>query len=305
MREWLLKPIGAGRLLYLSFQIYRSHFGKLFLLTLVFLGPYVILQSFLTYPLTDSPPFPDFGGNFSWQQFFKERLDRRLIQPRPEPAHLVLTFLLMLIYVYMLLPFCTVAVLYLVESVTQGKKPFWSDIFRKPFRKFGWLLGSTFVYSLLFIAGLVVLFISVGLVASFVYLFIKDGAKMASHTSIAALVTLGVFIGVGILLGLIYFYTRFFFYLAAVALEEQAGLGLGRSWELTAGSFWQLFVVFFLTSVVTLVFMLPFDLLAVIGASFLTQLPAIIVGLVLSPLQMVVYAAAYLNLKLKCKGLSE
>ncbi|MEB3104041.1 hypothetical protein [Ferviditalea candida] len=305
MREWPLKPLGVGRLLDLSFQVYRNHFGKLFLLMLIFLVPYYILENVLTYGARDVSFFPAWDGSFSWEQFLEEGFNLPGGMPDASSAWTVFgSVVLLWIYINILTPLCEASVLYTVQDVVQGNEPVWKDMVVKPFKKFWSLLGNTVVYSLFLVAGWFVI-VAATIPVIFIIAFLANTGLPPVFTHpvvITVLVVILLAAGIALLVGVAYFLVRFGFYLPPVVLENKR-LGLSRSWKLTEGSFWRLFAVFFILLVVFSVFSTVTGVLNLFGRSVLTDLLEILVYLAVSPMLIVAYAVAYFDLKARSEGL--
>ncbi|WP_276353057.1 hypothetical protein [Cohnella caldifontis] len=293
MPQEVMKPMGIGRMLDLTFRLYRKHFSKLVLILLICYGPFYLVQA-MTQDQTSVQSILDIQGIVNDSSGGAEPIiseDNGGYQ-----WAVVLTGLLFLV----LTPVVLASVVFLVHGVLQGEEaPSALRLLRQSLKRFWGLLGSSIVFGLI-VLGLflvvVIVFTIVGAISS-VSIFGMGGGSAASGAFAVILIALLV---IGIVLGLYYFVFRFMYYLPFVAFKE-ASVGIGSSWSLTRRSFWRMFVMFFVLLLLIYLFnLVVVSLLLVVPMnSVLFVLLQVIVTLISAPIAIVAYAVGYHDLKVR------
>jgi hypothetical protein len=309
----VLKPMGIGRMLDYSFQLYRRHFVKLFLIMLIFLGPIYLLQQLLIPDLMSQDSI--FIGNIV-NDIRSGAVDSTTFQNDMAygPGEILRIFgfvLIILVYAITIVPVSQAAIVFFVQDVHAGREPrSIGQILRQSFKRFWPLVGSSLLFGFI-LTGIVItatilmvlVIVSIGFGAAFV------GSMNGAGSQIAAVI-IGVIVGIVAVFGSVFiaafFGIKFMYYLPITAMNEES-IGLGRSWKITRKSFWRLFwtmlvmylIVYFITAMMTVI-------LTVVTSLFLPplvmQAVMILTNLVLAPLFMVTYAVSYFDLKVRSEG---
>lgn len=312
MNQTPLAPMGVGKLLDRSFSVYRQHFGAFFLLALLLFGPLLLLQNLMLMDLTSMP----FLYQETSEEEFWEALAERFTS---SDAFLTESIALVLVYLFLILPIMTLvsypqlvgSSLLMTRAVVDGSPVGIKQALRQSFSRFWPLAGSTILYILIMIGIFFaftlfcVLFFflcAVAIGVSFEGLFAGTDEVGSILAVLLILVAYLVFL-VGVMLVPGFFILRWGFYLPYVLLEEE-GVGLGKSWNLTKGNFWRLFALYFVLMVIysTLSGGMQIMLAGALGTSLVSSLLQILISCLLMPWMMIVYALAYLDLRVRKEG---
>ncbi|MEK8132291.1 hypothetical protein WMW72_30770 [Paenibacillus filicis] len=310
--EYLNRPMGVGAILDRSFQLYRNHFATAFLLMLLFVGPFYLLQNLLLYNLSSVPLLPQAGDSIA------DSLDLFISRSNLEaealnPGLLFFSFLLMPLYAVLLLPVLMSSQLHLVQTALQGQEVRFSEVLRQSFGRYGRVIGNSLLYGLIitgisigiWIALVIVIVIVVALTAGLAAGLpsIGSGSLGGSIVLIIVGVVVYILVALGIWAGLSFFMIRFGFFLPIVALEDGEG-AIGRSWRLTKGSFWRIFAVLLLLSVLYSIFALGSYalMIGVFKMSLIGQLINVLLVLLIAPLFTIPYAVIYFDLRVRNEG---
>ncbi|WP_163952864.1 hypothetical protein [Paenibacillus sp. SYP-B3998] len=307
-----IRPMGIGRILDRSFLLYRKHFVKLTLVMLILYGPFYLLQHLLLYQEAASASasiLDQIRNGGSWQDIVTSGAAFRGTSPDID-VWKSLVFLLVLFPLFLLgmMPASVASVVHLVKAHLLGEKvPGVGDMLKKSFRRFWPLAGSTALDGLIVLGMYVVFFFIFGI---FVIVFAL-GAGLSGTLSGSGMGT-GVVIGIiffilltiaGLLTGA-YFFLRWGYYLPIVALGEDS-IGLSRSWRLTRGNFWRLFLMFFVLIIILYLFQAVIQLIvtAAFGLGLGAQLLLSLVSILIAPLGILSYAISFFDLKVRNDGL--
>ncbi|NLT54074.1 MAG: hypothetical protein GXX79_05805 [Actinomycetales bacterium] len=197
-----------------------------------------------------------------------------------------------------------------VSSAVLGRRTPPGELWSRTRRRVPGLVGLSLLENL------VLILVPIALIAPGVVLLVVDQA--------VAGVIIGLVGGIGFVVADVFLYTRWSMAPPALLLEEQGVIAsLRRSWRITSGSFWRVFLILLLTSVIVFVassaLTVPFSLLGslvVIGqdnpyASFSLNLAQYAIGgvgqivaySVLLPFQAAVTALLYVDLRMRREGL--
>ncbi|CAJ1002108.1 GPDPase-memb domain-containing protein [Brevibacillus aydinogluensis] len=303
------KPMGVGSLLDRSFSLYRHHFVQFFLLTLLLLGPCLLMQEVLMTDL-DSVPLVKSDEESST---FWEIWQNRLVEPDPalndnvgDNVGLLLLNLLVIVPLTLLFayPLTLSATLLMTRAGVTGETISMKAALKQALSRVWPLAGSTFVFGL-FISGilviLTVLFMVVGI--SIVGMATVDDSDLSPLALIGWLIGGYIALIITVVLVSSFFVIRWGFYLPVVLLDHE-GLGIGRSWKITKGNFWRLAALYLVMTVIYTIFSGGISALSLVvfGTSILSKLIQVLVSCLLMPWMMIVYALSYLDLKLRYEG---
>ncbi|WP_409343162.1 hypothetical protein [Paenibacillus sp. MBLB4367] len=311
------KPMGIGRMLDYSFQFYRRHFVKLFLLALAFYGPFYILQQLL---LPDAMA----GNSFILQSFlegvrdgagldagvFENRLLDYETDASVQIGKIVLFAIISILFVVAIIPIAIASVVIYVHRVLNGQgEPSIGDTIKQAFRRFWPLVGSNLLFGLILIAISIGAMIAIMAVTMTVTLVVGAAGFAGGSVGIGG----GIFIAImifGAMLGLViltaFFIIRLMYYLPLAALENES-IGFGRSWGLTRKSFWRLFgtmfVMYLIIYIITIILSMLFGVvLLLVAPAWVSQAALMLVNTVLAPLMVVLYAVSYFDLRVRSEG---
>ncbi|UJF32581.1 hypothetical protein [Paenibacillus hexagrammi] len=307
-----LKPMGIGRILDRSFQLYRKHFVKLTLIMLILYGPYYLLQNLLLYQetaFTTSSILNQIREGASWQDILQSSSS---LQDATSPAeiakNLLFVFLLLPIFLLGLMPASVASTIHLIRAELFGEEvPGVGGLLKKSFRRFWPMVGST-VINLMIMVGIYFGFVIVMMLLAVAFIF-GAGVSGSINGSVgggaaASMIIFFILLFIGFLLTFSYFFIRWGYYLAVVASGEDL-IGLGQSWRLTRKQFWRLFLMYFVLVVILYLFLTVVQLLvtAVLGAGLFAQLLGSLLSILISPLWLLPYALSYFDLKVRNEGL--
>jgi hypothetical protein len=301
LQEKWLKPMGFGRILDRSFQIYRNMFVKLLLLVLILYCPFYLLEGIFYSQSASNSLTLDLSN-----------LQKSMTEPAVTPvidtsnvAMYILIFIVLGIVMIALFPIAVAAVLFMVESINKGKAVGIGEVLSRAFKRFWALLGSTIVYSLIIFGITLVFVIALTIVVAITAIVGLQGFSTESFMNPAGAV--GLIIGFIVIYLMIYILLGFFairwgFYLPFVALKEE-GVGIERSWKLTKGSFWRIFAILFTITVIIYALVLVASLLlGLMQGSVLKAVLLVLINVIVSPLFLVVYAVTFFDLRVRTEG---
>ncbi|REE90658.1 glycerophosphoryl diester phosphodiesterase family protein [Paenibacillus taihuensis] len=304
-------PLGISRMLKYSFQLYKQHFEKLFLLSLFYFGPiYLVMYLLMPAAMEQSSTslnnlYHIFAGGAIDPTWQRETLDTGAFV---SIVRMVLFSLFSILYVVLLGPVFAAANVFLVQAVFNREAPMSiKEAIKRAFQRFGALLGSSLLFGLIIFGIGIVTMILIGILfaigAGGIY---ASGGGSVGGTVVGVVISF-ILIYIGVLLLWSYFVIRWMYYLPVTALREEP-LGLGRSWALTRSSFWRLFGVMFVMNLIVGIFSVVVEPLfnAIIGseglATMLGQIVLILLRIVLFPLPVVLYAVSFFDLKVREEG---
>ncbi|XID91571.1 hypothetical protein ACF3MZ_24150 [Paenibacillaceae bacterium WGS1546] len=279
MPQEVMKPMGVGRMLDLSFQLYRKHFVKLMLIVLICFGPFYLVRAMVQGQSEQSLWDVDEIMNYSISD----------AEPLISQDNAVLFLLLAVLIVFILTPVAAAAIVFLVHPALKGEEaPSALQLLRMSFKRYWGLLGSSILFGLILI----------GLIIIFVIAFTILGVISAVIPGIGGI--LFFLLAVGAVFGFYYFVIRFMYFLPVVAYREES-VGIGRSWELTRKSFWRLFGLFFVLMLLTYIFNVVASLLLSLVPmnGILSVLLQLFVNLLVAPMIFVAYAVSYTDLRIR------
>lgn len=305
-----LRPIGIGRILDRSFQLYRKHFVKLTLIMLILYGPFYLLQSLLLSQESSvsNSMFQQLMDGASWEDILESTAAMQQNEPPEEMLKkLSLVMLLLPLFLLGLMPASVASVVHLVKAELFGEEvPGPATLLKKAFRRFWPMVGSTFLYGLIIFGiyfGCVIVMVILGLI--FTLGAGVSGAIGGSGAGMTAwLIVFFVVLFLGFFFTLIYFLTRWMYYLPVVVSGDDE-IGLKASWRLTRKSFWRLFGMFFVLMLILYLFLgVVQALIAVLlGVGLTAQLVNSLFSLLVSPLWLLPYAISFFDLKVRNEGL--
>jgi len=280
MPQEVMKPMGVGRMLDISFQMYRKHFVKLMLIMLICYGPFYLVNAMIQGQTVQTLFDVNKIMNYSISAA------EPLISSDNAGWYLLLGMLVVLV----LTPVVITAIVFLVHRALQGEEvPSALRLLGMSFKRYWGLLGGSIVFGLMLI----------GLFVALVIAFMIIGAISAVVHGVAG----GIFfflLAVGAVFGFYYFVIRFMYFLPVVAYKEES-VGIGRSWGLTRKSFWRLFGLFFVLMLLVYIFNMVTALLLTLVPmnSIIFVLLQLSVSLLAGPMIFVAYAVSYTDLKVR------
>ncbi len=309
MSSMLLKPMGIGQLIDRSFQLYRKHFVKLVLIMLILFGPIYLLQSLL---LTNEQPT---GSTSIFEQLQEDASFEEMMLAISENTNtmdiwqVVLFFLVVLpVLLLIVAPVAVSSIVFMVRAFLSGDTiPEVGELLRRSFSRLGPLAGSTVLVGLIWFGIYIVTAIALTLmiIAGALIAGVMNGFEGAGPGAglIIFMVLGGIILFFGFALLLSFFVIRFGYYLPFVALGEES-IGIGRSWRITRKSFWRLFLMYLVLSIVIYIFIIVITLLLafVMGDGLVPQLLQSLVTIVLMPLWIIPYTLSFFDLKARNEG---
>ncbi|GFZ78203.1 hypothetical protein GCM10008018_24580 [Paenibacillus marchantiophytorum] len=314
MQNTSLRPMGIGRILDRSFQLYRKHFVTLTLIMLILYGPFYLLEQLLTYQetaITSTSILDQIRSGKSLQDMFETGSyfqNNPSVQDENYIGRMLLLVLVLLpIMLLGLFPTSVASVVHLVKASLFGEEiPSVGQLLRKSFRRFWPLAGSTFLDGLIMVG----LYIGLAIIIVIFALIFVVGGKFSNAFgnfgggAVALTVVFFILLTLGVLFGFCYFFLRWSYYLPFVALGEES-IGIGRSWKLTRKSFWRLFGMYLVLSLILYLFLAVIQLIiaAVFGMGLWSQLLQSLVSIVVMSLWYLPYAVSFFDLKVRNEGL--
>ncbi|WP_261304143.1 hypothetical protein [Paenibacillus andongensis] len=311
MQNASLSPMGIGRILDRSFQLYRKHFITLTIIMLILFGPIYILMDWLSFQdtaSTSSSILDQIRSGASIKEMFG---NGTFLQNKPNPQDtwktLVLVLVLLPVLFFGILPVSTASVVHLVRASLFGEElPGVGQLLRKSFRRFWPLAGSTFL-DVLIMCGI---YIGLAIIIVIFAIVFAIGGSFSSAVggisggAVALTILFFSILGLGVLFTFTYFLIRWCYYLPFVALGEES-VGLGRSWKLTRKSFWRLFLMYLVLSLILYLFLFVIQLIiaAVFGLGLGAQLLQSLISILVMSLWFLPYAVSFFDLKVRNEGL--
>lgn len=313
MQNASLRPMGIGRILDRSFQLYRKHFVTLTIIMLILYGPFYILMDWLTQQdtaSTSSSILEQIRSGASIQDMFGSGSflqNDSAMQPGDIWKILLMVLVLFPILFIGILPVSTASVVHLVKASFFGEEtPGVGQLLRKSFRRFWPLAGSTFLIALIMLG----IYIGLAIIIVIFAMVFAVGAGFSNSVGgfgggvVVFTVIFFVILGLGALFTFAYFLIRWCYCLAIVALGEES-IGLERSWKLTRKSFWRLFLMNVVLTLILYLFLLVIQLsiAAIFGLGLGAQLLQSLISILLMPLWLLPYAVSFFDLKVRNEGL--
>ncbi|SDS32589.1 hypothetical protein SAMN05444162_1233 [Paenibacillaceae bacterium GAS479] len=292
-----LRPMGIGRILDRSFQLYRTHFTTLAIIMLVLYGPMALATMGLSGDSGSAysgmiSGFQD--GNF--EEYFNT------VDPEAQPITGLAIFSLLAGLVMMLFlgPVSVAAVLHLVQAHLRGEEvPGPGELLKRGFRRFWPLTGSTLLFGVIIFGMYLLVVIAAGIVIG---LMIAVGTAGMGGTSPGMVLLIFVLL-LAILLFVTFFVIRWAYYLPFVAFDE-SGTGLGYSWRVTKGSFWRLLLLYIVLSLLLSIFtgVISLGTTALFGGGTLNYIVSSLVSILIGALWVLPYAVSFFDLRVRRDG---
>lgn len=308
MSAWPQKPMSIGQILDRTFTMYRKHFGKFFLLMLIFFAPLYVIQEMMLNDIASLSMLPD-GSADPLSGEYLNNLDGSTDFANGWLAVLFLVLIIPLTFLVST-PISTATVVYMVKAQMDGREVNMKEGIKRAFGRFWPLAGSTIVYGLIAFAMVlaIVLFIAViaGIIAAIGVGSLGELGFEQLFSDPATLIVGGVLSFILFLVLLLvpgYFLIRWGFFMPAVAMEA-GGIGLKQSWNLTKGNFWRVLAVYIVIILMTTVFTIAFQMITlfVLPNSIIGLLVQNLLTLLISPLALIAYAFTYFDLQLRREG---
>ncbi|MDD9272203.1 hypothetical protein ACFPES_34815 [Paenibacillus sp. GCM10023248] len=315
MQNTALRPMGIGRILDRSFHLYRKHFMVLTTVMLILYGPFYLLQHLLTYretAVTSNTVLDYIRNGGSLEEMFGP--GSPLLQNNPEqydPAYIgkMLLFVLILLPIMLLglMPASIASVVHLVKANLYGEEtPTLGQLLKKSFARFWPLAGSTFLDGLILVGiymGLAIILIIFAVVFALGSGFSNAVGGFGGGALVFSIIFF-IAVGLGSLITFAYFFIRWCYYLPFVALGEDS-IGIGLSWNLTRRSFWRLFGMYVVLTLILYVFLIVIQLVigALLGTGLGAQLLQSLITILTMALWYLPYAVSFFDLRIRNEGL--
>jgi hypothetical protein len=304
----LIKPMGIGQLVDRSFQLYRKHFVKLMLLMLILFGPIYLLQSLLLsngeVTRTDSL-FQQLQDGSSYEDMLAS------LESNSNSTGIWQIIVLIVIVVPILLiiiaPVAVSTIVHMVRAFLSGEPiPEVGELLSKAFRRLGPLAGSSVLVGLILFGIYIVTVIAIVLLIVLGAVIVGAANGFGDTSPGIGMILFMVFGGIALLFGMVlllsYFVIRFCYYLPFVALGEES-IGIGRSWTITRKSFWRLFLMYLVLTIILYTIISVTSLLLTFFTGGLTsQLLQSMVSIVLMPLWFIPYVLSFFDLRARNEG---
>ncbi|MBP1990890.1 glycerophosphoryl diester phosphodiesterase membrane domain-containing protein [Paenibacillus eucommiae] len=312
MSQMQLRPMGIGRILDRSFQLYRKHFVKLTFLMLLLFGPFYLVQNLILVDQNAAATnsFLEQLRNFSsLEDFVNSGIETELTDDLGLGKILAYIFLLLPIFFLGLVPLAVAAIVFLTRAALLGEEtPTIGSLLKSGLRRFWPMAGSTLLMTVI-MGAMYIGFMIIILVVALLFAFGAGitGTIAGSNAGVGAAVSaivLFVLLLLGVLIGFSYFFIRWGYYLPIVATNGDAP-ALGRSWNLTKRSFWRLFLMYAVLSIVIyiIMFVINLALIAVLGNGLFSQVLQSLLTVLISPLILLPYAVSFFDLKVRNEGM--
>ncbi|WP_146000507.1 glycerophosphoryl diester phosphodiesterase membrane domain-containing protein [Paenibacillus sp. FSL W8-1187] len=293
-----LRPMGIGRILDRSFQLYRTHFTTLAIIMLALYGPMAIVSMALA---TDSSNTTSGlmdtirnGGIDGYLQSIESGEGAGL------SGGAVLAMLLGFVLMLLLGPVSVAAIVHLVQAHLRGEEiPSAGELLKKGFRRLWPLTGSTLLYGIIMLGLYLLVVVAFAFAVGILFAAALSGTDAGAGPAMLLLVPAVI----GVLLLITFFAVRWAFYLPFVALNE-SGTGVGASWRLTKGSFWRLLLLYLVLWILLAIFtgVLSLGSAAIFGGGVLNSLVDSLVSILIGSLWVLPYAIAFFDLRVRREG---
>ncbi|GAF63175.1 hypothetical protein BTS2_0066 [Bacillus sp. TS-2] len=281
------RPKGFGEILDQTFRITKSHFSSFFLIVLILVGPFLLLEALVNLAYGVSFFRETVEGNG-----VLERMMNRLAlnEDYTELAQNSWISLIQLIS-FIMYPVAQAAIIFGVFHLKNGESFSTGSLIKKSFSRFWSLIGSSILYFLMVIGIIILPFIIFFSITAMIF-------GMAESAAFIIIFFLLVFIGFAVGIG--YLLTRWSMYLAAVAIEREAP-GFGRSWRLTKGNGWRVLGLIIVVALISTIVIggIEMSFSAFLGNSVVMQLIISALSLVLTMIMSILIAVIFFDLKIR------
>ncbi|WP_413375328.1 hypothetical protein [Alkalihalobacillus sp. 1P02AB] len=284
------KAKSFGEILDQTFRLSKNHFSVFFLVFLILLGPFILLEALVQ--LSFGASFfqaGDTGAPWYERMFSGLALD----EVEGEMTNLAQDALVSIIGLisFIFYPVAQAAIIIGVFSLRSQKEFTAGTLIKKAFSRFWGILGSSILYYLIMFGIFIVPFIVILVVGIFSVVSI-DNAFIGILMMI--LFIIGFFVAIGYLL------IRWSMYLGVVVIDKEAP-GIGRSWNLTRGNGWRILGLFIVITIIMLMVStaIEFTLAFLLGYSVLTSMILSLVSLFVTMVISVAMAIIFFDLKVR------
>ncbi|SEO64235.1 hypothetical protein SAMN04488134_11044 [Amphibacillus marinus] len=286
MERIFSRPKRFGEILDLTFQVIRKHFKELFSLLFLFTLPIIVIQALAQLSsgrgfITDVP----LADSFIDQIFIA--IDTLEFEQIISPGEIISSSFIILFEI-LIVPVSFASIILLVKKVKDNENIQVKEIIKQAFSRYGALVGSSFVYSLI---AIVLITLSIFII-TFISIFVIEANPF---------VGLGLFfillIGLIFMLGLLL--VRWSMYLA-VSLFKRVAPGITESFRITSGRAWMTFWLFLTLFIITGFIENSFGFIAIFtGQSVLYTLILNLVSIFARMILAVGYAVIYFDLEVR------
>jgi hypothetical protein len=267
-----------------TFQLLKGNFSTFFLVFLILLGPLYLIQALLLLN-SGTSFFREVGVGGSWFEEMLSSFDEGV--GVSVEMNNTLSFLIAILG-----PLAIAAVLFGVDRIRKQETFTAGSLIKQAFSRFFPLVGSTFIIGIIFIVITII---------AFVVILLPIGSMVIVDPIVAIFGILVILFG--IFLGLLLLFTRWGFYLAAVAFKEGFP-GIPQSWSLTRKNTWRVFGIFLVIFLITAILYGAIDgiFAMVLGNSVLYIIIINLATILVTMINAVAYSVIYFDLKLRQDG---
>ena len=284
MNEKFNRPKGFGEILDLTFSLSKNKFRDFFLILLIFMGPIYLIQALIRLASGVSF-FREIGVSGAWYE--KIIAGFEVAESTNLVADLGISFVGFISL--FLFPVASAAILLAVNQIRKNEEYTIGSVIKQAFSRFGPIIGSTILFSLIIFGLFIVPAITIGITIA---------------VAAVTLPTVGIIFSIILLLvaavGIGYLLTRWSFYFGSAVLGEGSP-GFTRSWRLTRKRGWTLiglYIVFaliitFISGAIEVTFGL------FLGNSVLLSMIVSLASIFTTLIFSVGFAVMYLDLKVR------
>lgn len=287
MNEGLNRPKGFGEILDAAFTLCKQYFSKFFLIVLIIIGPFYLLQSMILL-LSGTSFFREAASGNNWFDQTLNNFEATANTTLGEDLANIGVGLLTLIFI----PVAQAAILFAVSRLKKHDDFKAGTIIKQAFSKFWLILGGSLIFGIIFFAMIFIPAIAI---------IIIGVISMISDPLTGIMVIIALLLGVGLTSA--YFLTRWSFYLGTAVFESNIP-GLSRSWHLTRKNSWKVFGIYIVFFLIFLAVSLAIEsiIITLLGNSVLYSIIINLVSLLTTTIFMVGYAIIYFDLKIRQGG---
>ncbi|MED1721822.1 ABC transporter ATP-binding protein [Brevibacillus parabrevis] len=312
MNQMPMTPMGVGKLLDKSFNVYRQHFGAFFLLALIWFGPFLLVQQLLLIDVSSIPLLmQDTEGLEFWEAMGEKFGGQEELLTQNVAMMLLYAFVVAPLTMVVAYPQLIAGATFMTKSVLEEQPVDLKAGLKQALGRFWPLVGSTIVYGLLAVAltiGFLLVFMLIGFLLALatgnsIETFFDSDSTLSPFIFIVVFLFGYILFLAGIVLVPGYFLLRWSFYLPLV-LFERNGIGIDKSWNLTKGNFWRLFAIYLVLSILYSIFSggIQVAVMGIMGTSVISQIIMVVLSCLLMPWMAIVYALAYFDLRVRKDG---
>jgi len=267
-----------------TFQLLKGNFSTFFLVFLILLGPIYLIEALLLLN-TGTSFFREVGSGGGWYEEIMSGFEEGV------GVSIGMNNMLGLLMA-VLGPIAAASIIFGIDRTRKRESFTAGSLIKQAFSRFLPLAGSTFLMGIIFIVITIIVFVVV---------LLPIGTMGIVDPMMAIFMLLAMLFG--IFLGLLLLFTRWGFFLAAVAFKEGFP-GIPQSWSLTRKHTWRVFGLFLVIFLITGIIYAAVDLVfaMILGNSVLYMIIINLATILITMINAVAYAVIYFDLKLRKDG---